>query len=300
MKIHTLDLEFQGLDHAIAVFLLEHPAGLALVECGPASTLPHLDDAIRQKGFNPDDIRIVFLSHIHFDHAGAAWVWAERGADIWVHPKGLPHLAAPERLYNSARQIYGDAMDRLWGEMRPIPTDRLHAPEHGQSVDLFGLPMVAHYTPGHAIHHIAWQLGEGTGSVVFTGDVAGVRIGNGPVQPPCPPPDIDVEAWQQSIQLLRELPSETLYLTHYDAVYEKNRHLDVLETNLLSWANWMKPYAEMPEPPTDLVEQFKAFVAAQLKEAGADEYLIQRYEAANPAFMSVAGLMRYWKKKMTR
>lgn len=300
MKIHTLDLEFQGLDHSIAVFLLEHPSGLALVECGPASTLPHLDDAIRQKGFNPNDIQTVFLSHIHFDHAGAAWVWAERGADIWVHPKGLPHLAAPERLYNSARQIYGDAMDRLWGEMRPIPMDRLHAPEHGQSVDLFGMPMVAHYTPGHAIHHIAWQLGEGAGSVVFTGDVAGVRIGSGPLQPPCPPPDIDVEAWQQSIQLLRDLPSETLYLTHYDAVYDKNRHLDALENNLLSWANWMKPYAEMPEPPADLVEQFKAFVAAQLKEAGADEYLTQRYEAANPAFMSVAGLMRYWKKKMTR
>lgn len=300
MTIHTLDLEFLGLEHAIAVFVVEGPQGLVLVECGPHATLPHLDAALAQKGLPMKDIRQVFLSHIHFDHAGAAWAWAERGADIYVHPKGLPHLAAPERLYNSARQIYGEDMDRLWGAMHPIAAERLHAPEHGQTIAAAGLYFTAHYTPGHAVHHIAWQLGEGADSVVFTGDVAGVRIETGPVQPPCPPPDIDVEAWRQSIQLLRDLPSQRLFLTHYGVVEDKNSHLDTLEAELLSWAEWMKPFAQMPEQPAGLVDDFKAFVAGRLEAGNADESIRRRYEAANPAFMSVAGLLRYWRKKMAQ
>ncbi len=298
MKIHTIDLEFLGLEHAIAVFVAEGPDGLALVECGPYSTQQHLDEALLERGIPAAEIRDVFLSHIHFDHAGAAWAWAERGAKIYVHPKGQPHLAAPERLYHSARQIYGNDMDRLWGEMRPIAADRLHAPEDGARIMAAGLPFTAHYTPGHASHHIAWQLGEGKESVVFTGDVGGVKIGDGLVQPPCPPPDIDVEAWLASIDLLRKLPATDLYLTHFGKISDKSTHLDALEGRLLKWAEWMKPYSTMPSPPEDLVPLFQAFVAAELSDAGVGNADLQRYEAANPAFMSVAGLMRYWKKNL--
>jgi glyoxylase-like metal-dependent hydrolase (beta-lactamase superfamily II) len=303
MKIHTLDLGFLDIENAIAVFVVEGPEGLALVETGPASTLPHLTAALQKSNWQISDFRHVFLSHIHFDHAGAAWAFAEQGADIYVHPKGLPHLAAPEKLYNSARMIYRDQMDVLWGPMHPIAGAQLHAPEHGATIEAAGLQFTAWYTPGHAVHHIAWQVesvGEtgGQNAVLFTGDVAGVKIGDGPVAPPCPPPDINVEDWQASIQLMRDLPVETLYLTHYGAVTDKKSHLDALERRLLDWAGWMQPYATQQTDAEQLVPAFEKFVAAELSANGVDEAGIRRYEAANPVFMSVSGLLRYWRKKL--
>jgi len=327
MTITTLDLGFMGHAQAIAAFVVEGPGGLALVETGPASTLPVLEAALAQHGWQLHDIQHVFLSHIHFDHAGAAWALAEKGATVYVHPKGLPHLAAPEKLYNSARMIYGDQMERLWGPMHPIDERRLHAPAHGEVIEAVGLRFTAWHTPGHAVHHIAWEAsppaplqmergeasprpspnGEGVvsplsiwrgagGEALFAGDVAGVRIGSGPVVPPCPPPDIHVEDWQASIQLLRELPAERIYLTHFGLVENKIQHLNELETRLLASAEWMRPYAEANVPVEEVVPKFKAFALAELAAAGVDAEGLKRYEAANPAFMSVAGLMRYWKK----
>lgn len=300
MTIHTLDLEFQHLDHTIAVFVIEGPSGLVLVETGPYSTFPRLEAALAAKGWKPADFRHVLLSHIHFDHAGAAWAFAREGATIYVHPKGLPHLAAPEKLYNSARMIYGDAMDTLWGAMEPIPEVRMHAPAHGETVEAAGLRCTAWHTPGHAVHHIAWEVSEaGQSAVVFTGDVAGVRIDAQYVAPPCPPPDINVEDWQTSIQLLRDLPAPTLYLTHFGEIMSKQAHLDELKARLLAWAAWMKPYAENQTPAAEIVPAFEAYVRADLMASGIPPEGLARYEAANPAFMSVAGLLRYWKKKQT-
>lgn len=300
MNIHTLDLEFTGLEHAIAVFVVEGPEGLLLVETGPHSTFPHLETVLHAHGWQVSDFKHVFLSHIHFDHAGAAWVFADRGATIYVHPKGLPHLASPEKLYNSARQIYLDDMDRLWGEMHPIADNQLVAPEHGQPIDACGLRLTPWFTPGHAVHHIAWMVEDlqgDTETVLFTGDVAGVKIGDGPIVPPCPPPDINIEDWQASIQLMRDLPVETLYLTHYGKITDKQAHLTRLEHVLLDWAAWMEPYFRQQTPPEAVIPLFRTYVEKGLKDAGIDAAGLKRYEAANPAFMSVAGLLRYWRKK---
>ena len=298
MTIHTLDLDFLGLEHAVAAFVIEGPGGLALIETGPASTLPQLEAALKTNGWKLADFQQVFLTHIHFDHAGAAWALAEKGATIYVHPKGLPHLAAPERLYNSARMIYGDDMDRLWGPMHPIDVAQLYAPEHGESIEAAGVRFTAWYTPGHAVHHIAWQVdGPQRGdSVLFTGDVAGVKIGNGPVVPPCPPPDIHVEDWQASLQLIRELPVERLFLTHFGEIFEKNAHLDALEARLLANANWIKDFVVKKISAEEVIPKFKEYVNNQLVAAGVDPGDFRRYEAANPAYMSVNGLMRYWVK----
>lgn len=301
MKIHTLDLDFLGVREAIAVFVVEGPEGLALVECGPYSVWENLQTALRQNGFDVRAIRHVFLSHIHFDHAGAAWALAETGAQIYVHPVGLPHLASPEKLYNSARQIYGDQMDRLWGAMHPIPTDQLNAPQHGETIEAAGLKFTAWYTPGHAVHHIAWmaESTDGAEKTLFTGDVAGVRIEAGmPVMPPCPPPDINVEDWRASIELMRNLPVNDLYLTHFGRVTDKLEHLNSLERRLLEWAEWMRPHYEAQTPQPEIVPLFMAYVEGQLRAEGVGDEGIRQYETANPAFMSVAGLMRYWHKKL--
>jgi len=292
-QIHTIDLNFQGLSHAVAAFAVETSEGPVLIETGPHSTLPALEHGLEAIGYSLQQVRHVLLSHIHLDHAGAAWAFAETGATVYVHPMGSPHLENPERLMQSAKMIYQDSMDLLWGEMRPISPERLKTVEHGEEIIIGDTVFKAWHTPGHAIHHIAWQLE----TVAFTGDVGGVRIEGGLVAPPCPPPDINVEAWQASLVLLHSLDLSAIYLTHFGRVGVVKAHLDELEQRLLNWAAWMQPYFEQQTNPETITPLFQAFVHEELVASGLDEDALARYEIANPSWMSVAGLLRYWKKK---
>ena len=290
--IHTLDLNFLGIPQAIAAYLVETSDGPVLIESGPYSTYGRLQQEIRRVGFESTDVRHVLLTHIHFDHAGAAWAFAEQGATIYVHPVGAPHLAHPEKLWNSAQRIYGDGMDRLWGQMRPVPPAQLREVAHEEILVFGDTTLTAYHTPGHATHHIAYQLSD----VIFTGDVGGVRISGGLVEPPCPPPDINVEDWQASIALLQELRAEALYLTHFGRVDHPTDHWDRLGKQLVNWADWVRAKMKAGQSVEETVPQFTEYVANQLRAQGASEAQIEQYEAANPSWMSVAGLMRYWKK----
>lgn len=292
-KIHIIDLHFLQENQTIAAFLIESAQGPILIETGPHSTWDQLEKGIQKAGYEPEDIQHVLLTHIHFDHAGAAWSLAEKGATIHVHPIGLPHLASPERLWNSAAQIYGDDMDRLWGKMEPIAPERLKAVQHGETLSFGEISCQAWHTPGHAVHHIAWQFEK----ALFTGDVAGVKIAGGPVVPPCPPPDIHLENWKTSIGLMKNLQADQLYLTHFGMVDKPQQHLEELEIMLDDWAAWMKPRFENNENQNDIVPEFMAYTELQLKGKEVDDVDLQRYEYANPSWMSVAGLMRYWKLK---
>lgn len=292
-KIHILDLNFLNTQDAIASFLVETEQGPILIETGPESTYAALKKIVTALGYQMEDIKHVLLTHIHFDHAGAAWRLAALGAKIYVHPVGKPHLESPEKLWNSAKQIYGDDMERLWGAMAPIPEDHVIPVKHEQ-VLLFGnTKFKALHTPGHAIHHIAWKLGN----IIFTGDVAGVKINGGPVVPPCPPPDIHIEAWKTSLAILKAEQPEGLYLTHFGIINEVDRHLYNLSCMLDDWASWIKPYFAANSDQKEVIPQFMDYTQSQLKKEGCPEDLIKIYEYANPSWMSVAGLFRYWKLK---
>ncbi len=293
--MHTLDLHFLT-DHAIASFVIESEDGLIVIESGPHSTFPQLEKGLKNLGYSVSDVKHLLLTHIHFDHAGAAWALAEQGATVYVHPRGYKHLLDPDRLYGSAKRIYGDMMEQLWGQMHGIPEDNLVAVEHEAEYTLGGQSFKAWHTPGHASHHIAWQWGD----QIFTGDVAGVKIEGGPVAPPCPPPDIDLEAWNQSIDLLLSLKPQTLHLTHFGAVHDVRPHLANLRQMLNDWAMWIKPHWEQQRDIQEVTPEFQAYAAEQLQEAGLDKAAIARYEAANPAWMSVAGLFRYWTKRQEK
>lgn len=292
-NISVLDLNFLGGSSSIASFLIPSDDGLILIETGPETTYNNLIQAIRETGHNPAEIKHMLLTHIHFDHAGAAWKFAQNGAKIYVHPVGLPHLENPEKLWNSARMIYKDDMDRLWGNMEPIDANNLIAASDGDLLHIGGLEFKVHYTPGHAIHHNAYQLDD----IIFTGDVAGVRIQHGLVVPPCPPPDIHIPDWKNSIQKLRNLNPRLLYLTHYGAVSDISAHLNRLESMLDDWANWMKPYYDNGTPAEEITPKFMEYTKNQLKSQGVPEADLERYEHANPSWMSVSGLLRYWKLK---
>lgn len=290
---HTLDLHFQDYDHAIGAFFIESSNGLILIESGPFSTYQHLENELNKKGYSTDDVKHVLLTHIHFDHAGAAWAFAEMGARVYVHPFGANHMLNPEKLVASATMIYSDQMDTLWGEMKEIDEENLRVVEHLEVLEIDGKTFTSLHTPGHAKHHIAWQHKD----IIFTGDVAGVKIDHGPVVPPCPPPDINIEDWKNSVDLILKRNPNKLVLTHFGEISNVHQHLSELKDILDDWSLWMKTRWEEGLTNEEITPLFTKYTSNQLMEKGLSDLGVKRYEAANPSWMSVAGLVRYWKKR---
>src|SRR6476659_6570951 len=189
--IHVLDTRHLGRPGIIAATLLETNEGPVLFDTGPESTFENVADALGKLGTEPRDIRHVFLSHIHFDHAGAAWRFAELGATIYVHPRGAPHLIDPTKVVASATRIFGDDMEKLWGRIAPIPDRRIRILRDAEVVRVGTLEVRALETPGHASHHHVYQWEDN----LFGGDIAGVRIGKGPPITPFVPPELHVASW---------------------------------------------------------------------------------------------------------
>lgn len=287
-----IDLKFLGLEEAIGAYLVETSDGPVLIETGPHSTYEHLKRGLNANGYTAKDVKHVLLTHIHLDHAGAAWAFADQGAKIYVHPFGKAHLADPSKLMESAKRIYQEKMDELWGSMKPIKEDQLITPEHEEEVVIGDKTFKALHTPGHAKHHIAWQIED----KIFCGDIAGVKIGGGPVVPPCPPPDINLEDWIASIKLIEKCEPKSIYLTHFGEITEIEYHMNEMRIILKDWANWIKGRWEMLQPTEEITRDFTEYTADQLRKQGVNELGIKQYEAANPAWMSVAGLIRYWKQ----
>ena len=225
-RIRTIDLLYHGLEKAAASHLIRTDDGPMLIESGPMSTLPVLQRELEALEVDPESIELVVLTHIHLDHAGAAGWFAQHGADILVHPLGARHLVDPSRLNASARRIYGDELDDLFGEMHACPEERVHAIEDRKTISFGGIDLVAIETPGHARHHHAWMLDLDGMRQCFTGDVAGMRIpGSDFITLPLAPPEFDRDAWIESIDRLDALDFDRLHLTHFGAVDDPSRHL---------------------------------------------------------------------------
>ncbi len=294
-QVHVIDLNFLGGANGIAAFLVESADGPILIEAGPHSTLPTLEKGLATHGYQISDIQHVFLTHIHLDHAGAAWCFAEHGAQIYLHPFGYAHMHDPSKLLASAKMIYKEAMDALWGTLKPIPADQLHTVDHGESVQIGSTTITAWHSPGHAKHHIAWQIG----SDLFTGDVAGVSINHGPVIPPCPPPDINIEDWENSLQIIESLDEvDRYFLTHFGAITDCEAHIAKLRKSLEAYSQFFLPYHEQGATVAEVLPDFREFVKKYLTDNGMSESDAMAYEAANPSDMSATGLLRYWKKKL--
>jgi glyoxylase-like metal-dependent hydrolase (beta-lactamase superfamily II) len=278
-----LDLHHQGAERVIGVYVLETADGPALFDCGPTSCLPALKERLAEQGLALTELRHLLLSHIHLDHAGAAGVLVREHPGLQVHVSeiGAPHLIDPSRLERSARRLYGDTFDTLWGELAPVPEQNLNVV--GQRV--VGLDCFP--TPGHASHHVSYVDGAGT---LYAGDAAGVRIIPGRyVFPPTPPPDIDLEAWERTIDEIERHASERLALIHFGVVESPRDHLRRLRRELRVWAQRVRQ--GMSE------EEFAEAARADIVEADGDE-VAPYYERAAPFWQSYAGLKRYWDKQL--
>ncbi len=295
MRIHTLDLDFEGTPQTIASYLVRGGDGPVLVETGPASTLPTLVARLAGHGVRPEEVRHVLVTHIHLDHAGAAGWWARQGATVYVHPRGAPHLIDPSRLLSSAERIYGDRMESLWGEVLPAPAQRVVAVADGERIAAAGLEFVALDTPGHARHHHVYRLGE----VAFTGDAAGIRLpGNRWVDLPAPPPEFDLEAWQATLERLRAGRFETIYPTHFGPTTAVDEQLSALARRLEEAAGLVKAMLDEGIARPAMVERFSGWVAERAIAAGVSPDVLRAYEVANPRHMSVDGIARYWRHRL--
>ncbi len=291
--IHILDTRQLGRPGIIAATALESNEGLILFDTGPESTFENIARELRAIGVDPKDVRHVFLSHIHFDHAGAAWRFAELGATIYVHPNGAPHLTDPSRLIDSATRIFGDQMEKLWGRIAPVPSDSIRILQDGDVVRIDSLGIRAIETPGHASHHHVYHWEEN----LFGGDVAGVRIGNGPPIPPFVPPELQVESWLSSIDKMRALNSTKLYLPHFGLVDGSVvSHFDALEERVRRWSGWFRDQMRQGENERELIPVFAEYEANDLRSGGARAEQVLDYEAADPSYMAVGAALRYWRK----
>lgn len=296
--VFLLDHHFRGSPGVIASYLIADGDALTLIETGPASTMETLLAGVRQAGFDPDQIGDIIVTHIHLDHAGGAGALLRRlpRARLHVHPIGAPHMIDPAKLMASATRIYGDLMGPLWGEMLPVPKDRLHILADGETISTGGRTLRAYDTPGHANHHIA--LYERDTGVVFTGDVAGVRLaGIRHVRPPTPPPEFSPEKWQASIATLRSLNPSRLYLTHFGAYDDVDWHLNQLLARTWFWAGWVSGRLATGEDPTAAAEALRSMDDVILAKAADDPALLLRYEEAGNYRMSVDGIARWWRKR---
>ncbi|MDL2343724.1 MBL fold metallo-hydrolase [Deinococcus sp. MIMF12] len=293
----VIDLQFQEQAGVIASYALDTGDGLALVDVGPGSTLGALEAGLAGHGASLADVRHVLLTHIHLDHAGAAGTLLERvpRARTYVHERGAAHLSRPSRLLASAAQIYGDQMERLWGEMRPIEPDRLTVLSGGEGLRLGQLEGQALATPGHAVHHLAYHLGDD----LFVGDVGGIRLdARQTPRAPTPPPDIDLPAWRRSVEVLRARDARTLSLAHFGSYPQEAAHWDGLLDTLERDAALVGEGLGAGQGLEEITERFTEHLFADL-EAQAPG-LPERFGFACPPWMSVQGLARYWGRAAAR
>jgi glyoxylase-like metal-dependent hydrolase (beta-lactamase superfamily II) len=272
-----LDLHHESAERVIGVYLLETEDGPALFDCGPTTCVERLEEGLRKRGLELSDLRHLLLSHIHLDHAGAAGVLVRRHPGLQVHVSevGAPHLLDPTRLERSARRLYGDTFDALWGEVAPVPQENVHI----AGANVVGLECFP--TPGHASHHVSYLDRDGT---LYAGDAAGVRIQPDRfVLPPTPPPDFDLETWLRTLDEIERRVPERLALIHFGVADDVARHLAELRGRLATWSERVASGMSG--------EDFGRAAREDLVAAG--DVDADAYERAMPFWQSYAGLVRY-------
>ena len=279
-----LDLHHQGAERSIGVYLLETDDGLALQDCGPSTDVNALKAGLVEHGLVLTDIRHLLLSHIHLDHAGAAGTLVREHSALQVHVSevGAPHLVDPSRLERSARRLYGEEFDTLWGELAPVPE---------QNISVVGdrvLGLECFPSPGHARHHVCFVDGEGT---LYAGDAAGVRIQPSEfVFPPAPPPEFDRDGWLETLDEIERRAPERLALIHFGVADDVERHLADLRRRVEQWSAQVEGGAEQ--------DAFVADREAEIAELPPDQRA--SYAQALPFWQSYAGIRRWADKRAER
>ncbi len=296
-NIAVVDVEYRGRPSVIAATVLFTGEGVALLDPGPSASLATLLDKLARAGIALSDVRTVLLTHIHLDHAGATGTLVRKNPDIRVvvHRRGAPHLSDPTKLLKSAARLYGDDLGSLWGEVLPVPQSNLHVVEGGERLPLGSLTLEVSYTPGHASHHVSYF--DPRQGVAFVGDAAGIRIWGRPfVFAPTPPPDIDLELWEETLRLLKSWRAELMVLTHFGPTGDTAEHLEFFRSRLHSWSAAVRRSLAESGSDAEKAARFAKGVLDELRGSAA-AVEIERYSVSAAPELCWYGLARYWRKK---
>lgn len=298
---YLIDLEFQGVPGVIGSFLLAGDDDLVLIESGPSTTLERLGQAIRAAGYQLADLSRLIVTHIHLDHAGAAGVLLREQPNVRlsVHASGAPYLIDPERLIQSATRIFGDRMDRLWGEVVGVEGSRVDVIEDGDVLRVGGRDILVRHAPGHAGSHVV-LLDRSTG-VLFTGDAAGARLkGTDYVCPTLVPPELDLHLWTRTVEMMQELNATKLALTHCGVFEDVERHLADVIPNLQEQVAIGEAVLKSPDDETRVIDFLEAQQREEYVREGAGitdvDAHMRAMGLAMPPYVAAQGLTRLFKQ----
>ncbi len=285
------------MSRVVGTAVLEGPSGLTLIDPGPTSCLPALESGLADLGHRLDDVKTLLLTHIHLDHAGATGTLLHRlpEAVAYVHERGAPHMIDPAKLLASATRLYGANMERFWGEFRPVPAERLRVLTGGERLELAGRTFDVQYTPGHASHHVSYF--DMTNGIAYVGDTGGIRVVPGYIKAPTPPPDIDLELWESSLQTIEAWRPQALVLTHFGRVDGVTDHLRDFRGVLARQAALVRDTLASDGTDEERIRRFVEDMRAEAHRRLSVEDAASTEAAA--AFDQLwQGLARYWRKKV--
>lgn len=290
-----IDLQFGGRSHVIASAVIRGASGLALIDPGPTSCLAALEAGLARLGGALRDVRQILLTHIHLDHAGATGSILARvpTARVLVHERGAPHLIDPTKLIASATRLYGDRMDALWGRFDAVPASQVTVLHGGERLDVLGRPVRVGYTPGHAVHHVSYL--DETEGTAYVGDTCGIRVGGDFILAATPPPDIELELWGRSLDLIEGWQPAGLFLTHFGPVGAARAHIEQYRRVLATTGDVVARSLAADGPDEARAARF----AADMRQAARrvlSEAEAEAVESAAPFDQVWAGLARYWRK----
>jgi len=291
-----IDLQFLGRSHAIGTAVVAAPGAVTLIDPGPTTCLSALDLGLQRQGLRLADVSDILLTHIHLDHAGVTGVLLRDHPHIrvHVHEVGAPHLVDPTKLIASASRLWPGEMDRLWGDVVPVPKPSLHVLAGGERVEASGRVFEVAYTPGHASHHVSYF--DPGSRIAFVGDSAGMSIDGGYVLPPTPPPDIDLEAWAVSLARIEAWSPSTLFLTHCGPVEPVGPHLRTFAENLTTTAALVRESLQEPGTDEERSDRFAQRIRQEMRRRMSDVQ-VEAYASSAPFHLLWLGLARYWRKK---
>jgi len=289
---------FLGENEIIGSYLLAGRNELAVIDPGPGSMVESLLESIREAGFDPQEVTHILATHVHLDHAGSTGTLVRQlpRAQVYVHSKGAPHLLDTTRVVASASRIFGERTKLLWGEIESTPQERLSIIDGGDILNIAGRRLEVHYTPGHAVHHVIFF--DAHSGELFAGDVAGVKLQDVDyVRPPTPPPDLDLETWSDSINLVKSLRPDVLYIGHFGAIKNIPEQFEHLREKLYAWGDFVLSCMRDGKDEAEIITLLIEHTKPELLRAAHDPHALERYEIATNYPMTVQGYMRYWRKK---
>lgn len=296
----TIDTNWMGRPKSIAAVLVQSEGVNALIDPGPTSTIETLRAELQRHNLSVKTLDAILLTHIHLDHAGAVGSLVQENPKlkVYVHEFGAIHMADPSKLLASAGRLYGAEMDRLYGAVLPVPKDNLLPLQGGETVGVGKRKIEILYTPGHASHHLTfWDAAEG---IAFVGDVGGISVeGDEFILPATPPPDIDLELWNKSLDAIAALRPAKLLLTHFGYAHDPAAHIALYRERLATWSELVKKLLESGKTEEAAGAEFVEVVASEIRraedESGTDHYIFN-----GGLYLSWLGLLRHAKKKAQR